>query len=270
MAAESVPQDAVSLATVADPEFDSDSLRVVAREGAAVVRRTDWWSPAVQGLLLHLERVGFAESVRFLGVDADGHERLGYIAGVSGMAAWRKVIPEAGLQEYARLLRRYHDAVRDYAPEPGAAWMTTDRPLQPGEIVTHGDVGPWNTVWRGDAIVGLLDWDQAAPRPALHDVAYALEYAAPFRSDADAMADIGFPAPPDRARRIRAFAEAYGLPGTDGLVDAVLAEQEETLRATVAVAARGLQPHADWVAAGFVADQQRRIDWTRRNRALLE
>lgn len=265
MAAESVPHEAV-----ADPDFESDSLRVVARDGSAVVRRTDWWSPAVQGLLLHLERVGFAESVRFLGVDDAGHERLGYIAGVSGMAAWRKVIPEAGLREYAALLRRYHDAVRDYVPEPGAAWMTTDRPLRPGEIVTHGDVGPWNTVWRGDAIVGLLDWDQAAPRPAIHDVAYALEYAVPFRGDEDAMADIGFPAPPDRARRMRVFAEAYGLPGTDGLVDAVLAEQEETLRATLAVAARGLQPHADWVANGFVAEQQRRIEWTRRNRSLFE
>ena len=254
----------------AGPEFESDSLRVVARDGAAVVRRTDWWSPAVQGLLLHLERVGFAESVRFLGVDADGHERLGYIEGVSGPAAWRKVIPEAGLREYAGLLRRYHDAVRDYVPEPGAEWMTTDRSPRPGEIVTHGDVGPWNTVWRGNAVVGLLDWDQAAPRPALHDVAYALEYAVPFRGDEDAMADIGFPAPPDRARRMRVFAEAYGLASTDGLVDAVLAEQEETLRATVAVAARGLLPHADWVAHGFVADQQRRIEWTRRNRALFE
>lgn len=254
----------------ADPEFESDSLRVVARVGAAVVRRTDWWSPAVQALLLHLERVGFAESVRFLGAAGAGEERLGYIDGVSGMAAWRKVIPEAGLREYARLVRRYHDAVRDYVPEPGAEWMTTDRPLGPGEIVTHGDVGPWNTVWRGDAVVGLLDWDQAGPRPALHDIAYALEYTAPFRSDEDAMAQIGFPAPPDRAGRVRVFAEAYGLDTVDGLVDAVLAEQEETLRATLAVAARGLQPHAEWVANGFVEEQRRRIDWTRRHRHLFD
>ncbi|WP_375389779.1 phosphotransferase [uncultured Amnibacterium sp.] len=252
-----------------DPEFRSDSMRVVRREGDVVVRRTSWWSPAVHDLLRHLERQGFPESVRLLGLDADGNERLALIEGVGGMEAWRRIVPVAGLREYARLIRRYHDAVRDYAPPADAEWMIGRRALAPDEIVTHGDVGPWNTVWRGDRAIGLIDWDQAAPRPGLHDVAYALEYAVPFRSDEDAMAQIGFPAPPDRAARLRAFAAAYGLPGTDGLVDAVLAEQEETLRANVAVAARGLEPHASWIADGFVAAQQRRIDWTAANRHLF-
>lgn len=253
-----------------DPEFESDSLRVLARSGSTVVRRTGWWSPAVQRLLVHLERIGFPESVRFLGVDGDGNELLSYIEGVSGLEAWRAVIPEAGLREYARLLRRYHDAVAGYEPDPDAEWMTARGAPRPGEILTHGDVGPWNTVWRGDRVVGLLDWDQAAPRPALHDIAYALEYTAPFRSDEAAMAEIGFPEPPDRRARIRVFAEAYGLAGVDGLVDAVLAEQEETLRAALALADRGLQPHAEWVANGFREEQEQRIAWTRRSRHLLE
>ena len=253
-----------------DAEFESDSLRVLARSGSTVVRRTGWWSPAVQRLLVHLERIGFPESVRFLGVDRDGNELLSYIEGVSGLEAWRAVIPEAGLREYARLIRRYHDAVAGYEPDPDAEWMTARGGPRPGEVLTHGDVGPWNTVWRGERVVGLLDWDQAAPRPALHDVAYALEYTAPFRSDEDAMADIGFEAPPDRRARIRLLAEAYGLASTDGLVDAVIAEQEETLRLTLALAARGLQPHAQWVAEGFEAVQLARIAWSRANRHLLE
>lgn len=252
-----------------DPAFASDSLRVVGREGKAVVRRTGWWSPAVRALLQHLEHVGFAESVRVLGGVDDGTERLAYVEGVSGLDAWREVIPEAGLRAYAALIRRYHDAVQGYEPPADAEWMTTRRGLRPGEIVTHGDVGPWNTVWREGVPVALLDWDQAGPRPALHDVAYALDYAVPFRSDEDAMDGIGFPAPPDRARRMRVFAEAYGLDGTDGLVDAVLEEQRETLRATVALAARGLHPHTDWVAAGFVDEQQRRITWTEQHRHLF-
>jgi hypothetical protein len=254
---------------VVDPAFASDSLRVVRRDGDVVVRRTGWWSPAVRDLLLHLEAAGFAESPRFLGVDEQGHERLGYIAGVSGMDAWRIVGTDAGLRAYARLLRRYHDAVRDHVPAADAEWMVGRRALAPGELVSHGDVGPWNTVWRDGAVVGLLDWDQAAPRPALHDIAYALEYAVPFRSDEDARAQIGFALPIDRPARIRAFAEAYGLASTDGLVDAVIEEQEETLRVTLAVARRGLQPHAAWVASGFVAAQQARIAWTRAHRHLL-
>ena len=254
----------------AEPGFESDSLRVVRRSGAVVVRRTGWWSPAVQHLLTHLEAVGFPESVRFLGLDADGNELLAHIDGVSGLDAWREIVPEAGLVAYARLLRRYHDAVAGYEPPADAEWMPGRRPLGTGEVLTHGDVGPWNTVWRDGRPVGLLDWDQAAPRPALHDVAYALEYTAPFRSDEDAMADIGFEAPPDRRARIRLLAEAYGLASTDGLVDAVIAEQEETLRLTLALAARGLQPHAQWVAEGFEAVQLARIAWSRANRHLLE
>jgi hypothetical protein len=253
-----------------DPELESDSLRVVRRDGPVVVRRAGWWSPAVHALLLHLEQVGFPESVRFLGVDADGHERLAYIEGTSGMDAWLEVVPEAGLRAYAALLRRYHDAVRSYRPAADAEWMAARGPGEAGELLTHGDVGPWNTVWRDGVPVGLLDWDQAAPRPALHDVAYALEYAVPFRSDEDAMSQIGFPAPPDRRLRIAVFAEAYGLPSTDGLVDAVIEEQRETLRTTVRLAERGLHPHVEWVRDGFVEAQERRIAWTEGNRALLE
>ena len=254
----------------ADLEFLSDSLRVVGRIGTTVVRRTGWWSPAVQALLVHLEEAGFAESVRFLGIDGDGNEVLTYIDGVSGIAAWRKVVPEAGLREYARLIRRYHDAVLGYVPPADAEWMTERHALRPGEIVTHGDVGPWNLVWQGDTAVGLLDWDLAGPRPPIHDVAYALEYSAPFRSDEDAMAQIGFAEPPDRAARVRTFAEAYGLESTEGLVDAVLAEQEATLRYTLALAERGLHPHSEWIANGFVAAQEARIAWTRDNRALFD
>ncbi|MFD1720219.1 phosphotransferase [Amnibacterium endophyticum] len=250
-------------------ELLSDSLRVVGRIGSTVVRRTGWWSPAVHDLLAHLERTGFAESVRFLGLDADGNEVLTWIEGVSGERAWAQVVPEAGLAEYARLIRRYHDAVQDYMPPADREWMTEAHGLRVGEIITHGDVGPWNTVWRDGRAVGLLDWDQAGPRPALHDIGYALEYAAPFRDDAFCLDHLAHPAPPDRGRRMRLFAAAYGLDSVDGLVDAVIAQQETTLANTLRLAARGLHPHAEWVAGGFAAAQQARIDWSRANRHLF-
>jgi hypothetical protein len=250
-------------------EFLSDSLRVVGRVGSTVVRRTGWWSPAVQHLLTHLEQTGFEESVRFLGLDADGNEVLGYIEGTSNLDAWALLATDDGLREYARLVRRYHDAVAGYRPPEGACWMTEEHPLRNGETLTHGDLGPWNTVWRGDRAVGLLDWDMAGPRPVLHDIAYALEYAVPFRDDAESMRWLRTAVPPDRGHRMRVFAEAYGLASTDGLYEAVLAEQQTTTRYMVELAERGLEPHAQWIRDGLVEAQERRIAWTREHRHLF-
>jgi Ser/Thr protein kinase RdoA (MazF antagonist) len=250
-------------------EFLSDSLRVVGRIGSTVVRRTGWWSPAVQHLLTWLEARGFEESVRFLGLDADGNEVLTYIEGTSNVDAWPLLATDDGLREYARLVRRYHDAVADYRPPEDARWMTEWHPLAEGEILTHGDLGPWNTVWRGDRAVGLLDWDMAGPRPVLHDIAYALEYSVPFRDDGESMEWLRTDEPPDRAHRMRVFADAYGLPSTEGLYDAVLREQETTTRYIVELGERGLQPHAQWLREGFVEAQERRMAWTRAHRHLF-
>ncbi|MEU4625882.1 phosphotransferase [Actinoplanes sp. NPDC023801] len=58
-----------------------------------------------------------------------------------------------------------------------------DGVCQPGDLVCHGDFGPWNLVWHGNRPVGILDWDYAWPHPPIHDVAYALEYVTPLRDD---------------------------------------------------------------------------------------
>jgi hypothetical protein len=79
-------------------------------------------------------------------------------------------------------------------PRPGRArWVCA---------VEYGDPGPWNMTWDGNTATGLFDWDCAHAAPAMDDVAYALEYFAPFRSDTEAIRWLGFRTPPDRRRRI--------------------------------------------------------------------
>jgi len=126
----------------------------------------------------------------------------------------------------------------------------TDRPAWPDELICHGDFGPWNVVWDGMTPVGLVDFDFAYPGDALDDVAYDLEYVAPFREDAHAMRWHGFTAPPDRARWIAVFAEEYGLSTVDGLVDAVIRRQRLTYQHVRALAERGLEPQRTWVIEG--------------------
>ena len=45
----------------------------------------------------------------------------------------------------------------------------------PGELICHGDFGPWNLVWRDGMPVGLIDFDDARRGDASEDVARALE-----------------------------------------------------------------------------------------------
>ncbi|WP_433204520.1 aminoglycoside phosphotransferase family protein [Dactylosporangium sp. CS-047395] len=168
-----------------DEILQHDPHRTVVRIGATVRRPVHPWSPSVHALLAHLEAAGFTAAPRFLGVDELGREILDYLPGESGGAGWRHAATDDGLAAMARLLRDYHEAVAGFAGE--WPWAAHDGTVRAGEIVCHGDFGPWNLVWRGGRPVGILDWDYAWPQPPVHDVAYALEYVAPFRSDEEAM-----------------------------------------------------------------------------------
>lgn len=82
----------------------------------------------------------------------------------------------------------------------------------------------WNDAWA----VGLIDWDYLHPAPRLDDVAYALQWFAPTRSDELTRSWRHFPAAPDRRHRMAVFLEAYGDPPEFDVVDAVTARIQAT------------------------------------------
>ncbi|AUY47647.1 aminoglycoside phosphotransferase family protein [Streptomyces sp. CB01881] len=242
----------------------------VERIGNTVHRPAGPWTPAVHGLLRHLEAVGYEHAPRVLGFDEQGREVLTWISGESGPDGWAKLVDDQGLITFAGLLRDYHDAVAGYQPPDTTCWSTTTSGLVGDEVICHGDFGPWNTVWRGARPIGIIDWDHARPAPRLHDVAYALEYAAPFRDDGECMRWLRYPRPPDRRHRLEVFAAAYGLTDTAGLVDAVLTVQEHGIDAVRRLAEQGHEPQATWVAEGHLDELRARLAWSRANRHLIE
>ncbi|MGH8883357.1 MAG: aminoglycoside phosphotransferase family protein, partial [Stackebrandtia sp.] len=201
--------------------------RRVERIGDTVRRPTQPWSPAVHALLRHLEALGFRYAPRVLGLDEDGREVLTYVDGESGPPGWARVVDDAGLARFARLLRDYHDAVIGFEPPDEVCWFTGEAGTGGQELICHGDFGPWNVVWQGERAVGILGWDYARPAPRVHDIAYALEYVAPFRDDAECLRWLRYPGPPDRRHRVELFAGAYGLTSTSDLVDAVIEVQRD-------------------------------------------
>ncbi len=228
----------------------------VIRVGATVRRANS--GPAVHALLAHLERVGFPYSPRLLGVDAEGREVLSYLDGVSGREGWARIIPEEGLRAFAQLLRAYHEAVAGYL-SPVYEWALEPRPQRVGEVICHGDFGPWNVVWRDQQPVGLIDFEFARPAPPVTDVAYALEHSVPFRDDEECLRWLGYPAAPDRRARLESFANAYGLSETVGLAQAVVENQREGIDHVRRLALAGREPQRRWVAEGYLETLARRV-----------
>ncbi len=261
----------VSFGRVADHEVLQDQPhRSVVRVGDTVRRPTYPWTATIHELLRYLEAVDFPYSPRVLGIGEDGREVLTYIAGESGPAGWAKVVDDAGLVAMARLLRAYHDAVTGFRPAAVAGWAARGGPPGDGELICHGDFGPWNLVWRDAHPVGILDWDYAWPGSAMHDIAYALEYVTPFRSDRECLRGLHYPAPPERRRRLERFVEAYGLSSTAGLVDEVIGQQQTVLDRARRLAADGHQPQLALQAGDHFEAVAERIRWSQEHRHLFE
>lgn len=197
--------------TAREEPLPGGNLGGAVRVGNTVRRPTGPWTPAVHALLTHLEGSGFGEAPRVLGIDERGREILTFIEGATAGSqpwpAWTR--SDDAVVQIAELLRRFHDAVRPFVPPERGPWRFTARGLAPDEIVCHNDAGPYNVVWRGDRIAGLIDWDVAGPGSPLDDVAFAAWQWVPLHHPS--LLDPGWERPPDLARRLVLLCDAYGL-----------------------------------------------------------
>lgn len=190
----------------------------IVRRGDRVWRPMGPWSPAVHEYLRHLELAGFDGAPRVLGVEGD-REVLSFLPGeVAADPAWQ---PGHGhrlpaftrtlesLRAAGRLLRGLHEAAAGFAPTE-VGYRSHPHAPAPGEVVCHGDLGPWNTVYRDGLPVGFIDWDSAGPAHPLTDLAAAAWVFVPL-APAEQLIESGFERPADMAGRLAEFLAAYGL-----------------------------------------------------------
>ena len=173
----------------------------VVRVGDTVRRPLHARSEYVHAVLRHLEAVGFDGAPRLLGIDDEGREMLSYLDGATIVATPAR-LSDARLRSAGRLIRRFHDA-------------TAGTPLASGEeVVCHNELGPHNTVFRGDEAIGLIDWDEyVAPGPRLIDLGHAVW----------CFADVGEEGGPvaEQARRVRLLCDAYGWHDAGAVIDEI-------------------------------------------------
>lgn len=170
----------------------------------AVRRQMGSHTPFVHELLRDLEDQGFDGSPRVLGTEGD-EEILAYVDGhvpieVAPETISEVVVADVGVRSAFLLIRRYHDITA------GSELAGVE------EVVRHGDLSPWNTVYDDDGAFAFIDWDNARPSARDEDVGYATwRYLM-----------LGYPpAPPMQVQRrlLRVAAEAYGTRSPVELLD---------------------------------------------------
>ncbi|GIG64714.1 phosphotransferase enzyme family protein [Phytomonospora endophytica] len=231
----------------------------VVRVASTVRRPTGPHTPAVHALLGHLAGEGYAGAPRVHGVDDQGREILDFMAGdVAHYPLPAHVYSDRGLTAAARLIRGLHDATATFTPPGEAVWMFPVR--EPVEVVCHGDLAPYNCVYRDGQPVAFIDFDTAHPGPRVWDLAYAAYRFVPL-TDPDGPE--GSAGTGEQARRLRVFADAYGLTGHDRdiLVRTAITRLDALVSWMHARAAEGDAAFASHIADGHDALYRRDIDY---------
>jgi hypothetical protein len=206
------------------PEEVLKGRNSVVRIGNTIRRPARPSSRTIQALLGHLKANAFEGAPEAFGFDEQGREILSYLPGSAEHYPWRAfVYSESNLLRVARLLRQYHDATVSF-PEPDDAIWSVEIPGT-AEVICHGDIGPYNTIYVRTEAVAFIDFESAAPGPRLWDVAFAV-YRFARLCELSNIFDVS-DAHLDRvAQRICRFCDYYGFEGRTGLLDAVLRRLE--------------------------------------------
>ena len=254
------------------PKDDTEEHQLPGSVGAVRIASTvrkvaGPWTPTIHELLTYLLGAGFDRVPTPLGLDDRGREILSWIEGEPAYRPWPPQLRgDDGVVELASTLRRYHDVVRAFDPGPDACWRSGPRPLGPDEIVCHGDLGPWNTLWRADSLVGIIDWDMAEPGPPMLDVAFLALHLVPLRSDRRAK-EAGFAGEVPRAQRLSLLCETYGGVEPGAVLDAVASFHERDRTRTLDWGREGREPWATFLRTGDLDTIADDADWLREHAA---
>jgi aminoglycoside phosphotransferase (APT) family kinase protein len=211
----------------------------VVRVGETVHRPAHARSDDIRRLLEHLAAAGFDGAPRPLGTDEQGRDVLSYVPG-EVVARSPAQLSDARLENAARLIRSFHDA-------------TAGTPLAGREeVVCHGDLGPHNIVFDGEAAVAIIDWDaDVAPGPRLVDLAHAVWCCADVCEEQVETVE--------QARKLRLMCDAYGWEDPAAVVDEIAARFR-----------RARDAHAAAGRATAVAIFERMMEWMERNGPALK
>jgi len=195
---------------MSEPEIPltGGNMTPVVRVGDTVRRRAGPWTPTIHALLRHVRAAGFGLGPEPLGLDEQGREIISLLPGRAATYPLPGfVLSGAMLATVARTLRAYHDATVGFAGPPEPVWQWPAK--EPPEVICHNDFAPYNLMFEGTELTGVIDFDLASPGPRVRDLGYAAYRFVPL-TDPD-NPDVPHPGAATQAARLAAFCDAYGM-----------------------------------------------------------
>ncbi|GAA0982865.1 hypothetical protein ENKNEFLB_04084 [Nocardioides aquaticus] len=224
----------------------------VVRVGDTVHRTAGAWTPSVQRVLAHLRAEGFDLSPAPLGTDDRGREVVSWLPGTTAARPWpAALLREDGVHQAAAAVVGLGAALATYEARPDDVWRHGGVPGPGSTTLRHGDLGLWNTVWSGDRLTGIIDWDYLEPSPPLWDLAQLCWYVLPVRPTR--WAACGFDGEPDLDRRLAVVAEHAGCRPRD-LLEVLDDLMGLDLERTLTWGGAGVHPWRHFLDAGYVLD----------------
>ncbi|WP_459476970.1 phosphotransferase [Clostridium saccharoperbutylacetonicum] len=198
----------------------------VYKQNETVLREQKTWSSTIHRVLLHLEKVEYTNSPRFIGFDDMGREILSFVPGeckANYPFTNDKNEQLSIIKKVAEIMRKYHDATLSFERTDIDSWMFSYKGDLEKEVICHNDIAPYNMTFVNNMPYGLIDFDTCCPAPRIWDIVYALYRFAPFSKkiyddekqeyrNYDVDGDKEF-----RKKSIMVFFDAYGMECPDDL-----------------------------------------------------
>jgi Ser/Thr protein kinase RdoA (MazF antagonist) len=195
-------EEADSSAVDEEPLSGGNVSSGVVKVGSTVRRPASRSTFAVMAFPRHLERRGFPNAPRHLGLDPTGRQTLTWVPGRLQHDLGPMGVD--GLYRVGRIVRSLHEAAATFEPPANAQWVVAIAPDR-CDLIVHHDLAPWNLVVCNDDLT-FIDWDGAGPGSRLWDLAYAVHGFSVVTPAAD---------PDWVAERIAALVDGYGLDSSD-------------------------------------------------------
>lgn len=218
--------------------------REVVISGSTVRRPRKPWTETVHALLDHLRSCDVPVP-QPLALDEE-YEYVSLVDGCAGDDVWPGHLTAEAAYSMGELIRRVHDATRNWSPPDDACWSV---PHTSSITVCHGDPKPGNFAWGDELAVGLFDWDAARPAAPANDIAYALLWVVPVPVRPESVLSARDQREADA--RASALLEGYGWDDPFEVVERATARHEQAIAEVEWLGAHDHEPHASWVRDGW-------------------